>query len=67
MLPNDPQHRIIEVPFREPSHGLIPTQLAEGLYAPIAIDQHQPITILYDQDRLTLSIGLEGQSELANT
>jgi len=67
MLPDDPQHRIIEAPFREPGQGPVLTQLAEGLYPPIAIDQHQPITAFYNQDRLTLPVGLEGESEPANT
>lgn len=67
MLPDDPQHRIIEAPFRKPGQSPVLTQLAEGLYPPIAIDQHQPITALDDQDRLVLTIGLEGESEPANT
>jgi hypothetical protein len=66
MLPDDLHHRVIETALGDPGQGPVPAQLAEGLYPPVAIDQHQPIRAFNDQDRLALSVGLHRQSQLVN-
>lgn len=66
MFPHDLQHGVAETALLDPGQSAVPTQLAEGLYPPIAIDQYQPISAFNDQDCLALSVGLHGQSQLAN-
>lgn len=67
MLADDPQHGLIETPFGDSGQRPVATQLAEGLHPTVAIDQHEPISVLHDQDRLTLPIGLQGHSKPADT
>jgi len=67
MLADDPQHGLIETAFGDSRQRPVPTQLAERLHPTVAIDQDESISVLHEQDWLTLPIGLQGHGKPADT